>query len=69
MPSAFFTMDKKLNSDGDVASVTFYGGGCGHGVGMSQNGAKGMIDAGFSVDEVLGHYYPGTAVMDISKVS
>jgi len=61
LPSAFFTMDKVMEND-RLAEVTFYGGGNGHGVGMSQNGAKGMIDAGFSAEEILRHYYSGTTV-------
>ena len=27
---------------------------------MSQYGAKGMADAGFTYDKILYHYYPGT---------
>lgn len=38
------------------------GRGFGHGVGMSQWGAKGMARAGHSFDEILAHYYPGIAV-------
>lgn len=33
------------------------GGGFGHGVGMSQNGAAGMADAGYDYREILNHYY------------
>jgi stage II sporulation protein D len=63
MPSAFFVMDKEVDEDGNLAGITFHGGGNGHGVGMSQNGAKGMIDRGYSFDEVLRHFYPGTEVV------
>lgn len=38
----------------------FNGGGWGHGVGMSQYGAKGMADNGYTYDKILYHYYPGT---------
>lgn len=40
----------------------FYGGGWGHGVGLSQYGAKGMADAGFYYRDILKHYYPGTEI-------
>ncbi len=53
LPSAFFVMDK---ADGGI-SIT--GGGYGHGVGMSQNGAKAMADQGKEYDEILKHYYSG----------
>ena len=35
------------------------GRGYGHGVGMSQYGAYGMAKAGYTYDEILGHYYTG----------
>jgi len=38
----------------------FTGRGSGHGVGMSQWGARGMAEAGYSYKEILRHYYPGT---------
>jgi stage II sporulation protein D len=65
MPSAFFTMDKAFNPDGALTGVKFYGGGNGHGVGMSQNGVKGMIDSGSSLPEIFTHYYPGTELKKI----
>lgn len=35
------------------------GGGYGHGVGMSQWGARGMAENGFTYDQILKHYYTG----------
>lgn len=43
-------------------SFTFSGGGWGHGVGMSQWGAKGMADNGFTYKEILTHYFTGVQV-------
>ncbi len=43
-------------------SFTFNGRGHGHGVGLSQYGAKGMADAGFSYDQILLHYYVGATL-------
>ena len=40
-------------------TVTFVGRGWGHGVGMSQHGARGMAEAGYTFDEILKHYYTG----------
>ena len=56
MPSAFLYIKK----DGD--SYTFYGGGYGHGVGMSQNGASKMAEAGATYIDILTHYYKGCEV-------
>lgn len=36
------------------------GSGNGHGVGMSQNGAKNMASQGFTYKDILSFYYPGT---------
>ena len=39
-------------------------GGGGHGVGMSQAGAKAMAAAGFTYKDILSFYYPGTTIVD-----
>ena len=36
------------------------GRGAGHGVGLSQWGAKGMAERGYGYREILGYYFPGT---------
>jgi stage II sporulation protein D len=43
-------------------AVRFEGRGWGHGVGLSQFGAKGMADRGYTYPQILEHYYPGTAL-------
>lgn len=40
----------------------FTGKGWGHGVGMSQEGAKGMAKEGYTYKEILTHYFTGTEV-------
>jgi SpoIID/LytB domain protein len=45
-----------------AGTVTFAGSGFGHGVGMSQYGARGMALAGADVRQILTHYYSGTTV-------
>src|SRR5579884_2905426 len=46
------------------AASTFYitGGGNGHGIGMSQYGAYGYALHGWSYQQILAHYYQGTAL-------
>ena len=60
LPSAFFAMNPKYDKNEKLQSVTFYGGGFGHGVGMSQDGVRGMVERGYSFKEILLHYYPET---------
>ncbi len=48
------------NSTGD--KIVFIGKGWGHGAGMSQYGAKGMAEAGYTYEQILKHYYTGIEV-------
>lgn len=52
-----------INAPKDKHTYLFAGMGYGHGVGMSQSGARGMADAGFTYQEILTHYYTGTQVV------
>lgn len=45
-----------------VKKVIAYGGGFGHGVGMSQWGAGAMNQKGYSYGEIIQHYYKNTAI-------
>lgn len=54
-------IEERDNPDREY-TVKITGYGSGHGVGMSQNGAKGMANAGFTYDEILKHYYTGVTV-------
>jgi stage II sporulation protein D len=51
---------REKTTDGTV--FVFQGRGYGHGVGMSQWGAKVMADQGFSYRHILTHYYRGTRI-------
>lgn len=44
------------------SAFTFTVQGYGHGVGMSQYGAKEMADQGFTYTEILQHYYTGVTI-------
>lgn len=48
------------------STYIFIGKGKGHGVGMSQTGAKGMAENGYSYRQILAHYYQGTEILTIS---
>jgi len=50
-------------------SITLYGRGAGHGVGLSQYGARGRARAGQDAATILGHYYPGTALAPIDPAT
>lgn len=61
LPSAFFFIDKNME-DESLASISIYGGGYGHGVGMSQNGVKSLSDAGKKYEEIVKYFYKGTDI-------
>lgn len=64
LPSAFFVIH--LAKEGDVVTgYTLAGGGFGHGVGMSQNGAKNMAKEGYDSDEILTFFYEGCTVRNV----
>ncbi len=50
-----------VEQDGPVEFV-FKGNGAGHGVGLSQWGAKFMAAIGYDFTDILKHYYPGTSI-------
>ena len=43
-----------------ISNITFKGKGFGHGIGMSQWGAKVMAERGHTYEDILLHYYSGT---------
>ncbi|WP_052352846.1 SpoIID/LytB domain-containing protein [Neobacillus dielmonensis] len=63
LPSAFFSFE--IN---DQTGVTFYGGGNGHGVGMSQYGASQLGLAGWTFEQILTSYYSNMNLVDVSVV-
>lgn len=56
LPSAFF----KVKKAGNIFKII--GGGYGHGIGMSQNGANEMAKTGKNYQEILQMFYPGTTI-------
>ncbi len=60
LPSAFFYVD--VRKDNGEKVFVLHGGGYGHGVGMSQNGASRMAESGYTYTDILKHYYKGCNV-------
>ncbi|MFN2567851.1 MAG: hypothetical protein ABR499_22900, partial [Gemmatimonadaceae bacterium] len=53
--------DKKT---GELTGYRAFGGGFGHGVGMSQTGAVGMAEKGRTYQKILKHYYRDIELAD-----
>ena len=62
LPSAFCSVQKQ--EDG---SYILYGGGYGHGLGMSQNGANGMAKAGMTCEEIIQSFYQNVEIKEASE--
>lgn len=62
LPSGFFAVKEMKNEKGELTGIALYGGGNGHGVGMSQYGAKGLAEEGKTAEEIIQYYFPGTTV-------
>lgn len=62
LPSAFMVFDISRDEAGEITDVTFYGGGYGHGVGMSQYGAGYLASKGSSYLDILKTYYKGISI-------
>lgn len=65
LPSAVFVVDVKRSPEG-LRSVTFRGGGRGHGVGLCQHGARGMALEGKDYADILRHYFSGITIERVS---
>jgi stage II sporulation protein D len=55
-------------ADKEPVKLIIRGAGWGHGVGLSQWGAKGMADFGYNERQILTHYYPGATIMAVDKI-
>jgi stage II sporulation protein D len=65
LPSPVLAADPPVPPAGSTPigeTVTFYGRGYGHGVGMSQYGARGRALEGATATDILAHYYQGATL-------
>ena len=64
LKSAAFTVEREdIDAKGVPARFILHGKGWGHGVGMCQIGAAVMGEKGYTYEQILSHYYPGTEVI------
>ena len=68
LPSGFIYIENQGPDENGVTAFTIYGGGYGHGAGMSQNGAQGMAKKGKNYKEILKFFYDGCEIVDIGDV-
>ncbi|MGN0155068.1 MAG: SpoIID/LytB domain-containing protein [Lachnospiraceae bacterium] len=61
LPSAYFYVD-------DSNGYVIRGGGFGHGVGLSQNGANDMAKLGYTANDIILHYYTAVELKDMYEL-
>lgn len=61
LPSGFFALNPVYEKN-KLAGYEIIGGGYGHGLGMSQNGAYQMTKEGYSYEEILRFFYEGIEI-------
>jgi stage II sporulation protein D len=66
LPSAAFALQEERDAQGNLLHITFWGGGFGHGVGMSQYGALGLAQRGYDYRQILEHFYPGATLTELN---
>lgn len=57
-----FSSEKSVSFTQEQGDIKFMGRGSGHGLGMSQWGAKGMAEQGYNYVEILQHYYKNVEI-------
>ena len=63
-------IDNLVKSSGDLSTpfMKISGIGSGHGVGMSQWGAKFLAQKGYNSKEILKHYYKGVYIKPFKNI-
>ncbi len=64
LPSAYCYFEP-VKEGSEIIGYTIWGGGNGHGIGMSQNAVSNMVKSGMSYDEILTFFYEGTSLMNM----
>lgn len=69
LPSGFIYIENEGTDEDGVTTFTIYGGGYGHGAGMSQNAAQSMAKEGMSALEIIRFFYDSCEIMDIADLA
>jgi SpoIID/LytB domain protein len=65
--STLYYLEPIYGPDKTLQGYAFVGGGFGHGVGMSQDGSYNLANLGWSGEQILNFYYPGTQIQPLSS--
>ncbi|MFI3230694.1 MAG: SpoIID/LytB domain-containing protein, partial [bacterium] len=68
LPSSCFVFDKIYDSDLNLVELTIYGGGYGHGVGLSLYGASKLSEELYLYEEILELYYNNIKISNLNNL-
>jgi len=63
--SSAFVVRTEVDSQGRPSKFVLLGSGWGHGVGLCQIGAAVMATKGFTAEEIVKHYFPGSELQKL----
>ena len=63
--SSAFEVEITRDANGQATAFTLHGRGWGHGVGLCQIGAAVMAEEGYSYEQILSHYFPGSRLTEL----
>lgn len=65
--STLYYLEPIYDANKTLKGYAFVGGGFGHGVGLSQYGSHNLAKLGWSGEQILNFYYPGTQIQPLSS--
>jgi len=64
--STLYYLEPIYGANKTLQGYAFVGGGFGHGVGLSQYGSYNLAKLGWSGEQILNFYYPGTQIQPLN---
>ena len=68
LPSGYFFLEA-IRDNEEITSYKIYGGGFGHGAGLSQNGANELAEKGYDYKEILKYFFEGIDIKNVSPLN
>ena len=67
LPSGYFFLEE-INDGEQITGYKIYGGGFGHGAGLSQNGADTLAEKGYNYREILTYFFEGINIENVNTL-
>ena len=67
LPSGYFFLEE-INDGEQITGYKIYGGGFGHGAGLSQNGADTLAEKGYDYREILTYFFEGINIENVNTL-